>query len=114
MLGGWIGRMFGGGAAGPGFAEVKAASETGSAHLVDVREPGEFAGGHIPGAINLPLSRFDVTALPNDKPVILLCLSGARSARALGMCKSTGRNDIANYSGGMSGWRSSGGAIARR
>lgn len=114
MLGGLMGRMFGSGAAGPGFADVKAASEAGTAHLVDVREPGEFTGGHIPGAINLPLSRFDAAALPKDKPVILLCLSGARSVRALGMCKSSGRSDITNYSGGMSGWRSSGGAVARR
>ena len=115
MLGGLIGRLMGGaGHAGPDFEAVKLAVEAGAAHIVDVREEHEFAGGHVPGALNMPLSRFDAAALPADKPVILMCLSGARSARAFGQCKSTGRSDISNYSGSMADWRAHGGRIASR
>jgi rhodanese-related sulfurtransferase len=48
--------------------------------VVDVREPLEFEEGHIPGAINVPLSRFDPEALPADKQIVLVCQAGARSA----------------------------------
>jgi rhodanese-related sulfurtransferase len=41
--------------------------------VVDVREPLEFEEGHIPGAINVPLSRFDPEALPADKQIVLVC-----------------------------------------
>lgn len=87
---------------------LKRAAREGSHVIVDVREPGEFAAGHIAGAINLPLSRFDPAALPNDRPVIILCLSGARSARAQGLCGFLGRADIAQFSGGMAGWQAAG------
>ena len=95
------------------FDEIKAASETGSAHIVDVREPGEFAAGHVPGAINLPLSRFDVDQIPTGKPVILMCLSGARSGRAHSACMGNGRDDIRHFSGGFSGWAGRGGRVVR-
>ena len=46
--------------------ELKKGLADGSIALVDVREPNEFAAGHIPGAIPLPLSRFDPAQLPRD------------------------------------------------
>ena len=52
------------------FAE---AVDAGDVAVVDVREPHEFAAGHIPEAVNLPLSRFDPEELPSDKPLILIC-----------------------------------------
>ena len=113
MLGNLLGRLMGQGGGSVTFDELKAASETASAHIVDVREPGEFAAGHVPGAINLPLSRFDVDVLPTGKPVILMCLSGARSGRAHAACQGIGRDDIRHYSGGFSGWASHGGRIER-
>ena len=60
-------------------AELK----SGACVVVDVREPHEYAAGHIPGAVNQPLSRFDPGRLPAGKPVVLVCKSGARSAGAL-------------------------------
>lgn len=80
-------------------------------HIVDVREPNEFASGHVPKAKNHPLSRFDAAALPQDKPVILICQAGGRSAKALQNALSTGRTDIAHYAGGTGGWKARGGKI---
>jgi rhodanese-related sulfurtransferase len=51
--------------------------------VIDVREPHEFRGGHIPGVENHPLSQFDPGRLPQGKPVVLICQAGGRSARAL-------------------------------
>ncbi|OJW24974.1 MAG: sulfurtransferase, partial [Sphingopyxis sp. 65-8] len=56
----------------------------GEAILVDVREADEFASGHVAGALSMPLSRFQASALPaGGKPVILTCAAGRRSAMAL-------------------------------
>ncbi|UFS70062.1 sulfurtransferase [Geomonas sp. RF6] len=52
--------------------------------LVDVREPKEFTGGHIPGAVNIPLGTFAANSgsLPKDKGIIVYCNTGKRSAKA--------------------------------
>jgi rhodanese-related sulfurtransferase len=83
----------------------------GDCHVIDVRETHEHASGHIPGAVNHPLSRFDPAQLPTDKPVVLVCLSGARSARALNLAHSAGRTDVKHYPPGTAGWKGRGGAI---
>jgi rhodanese-related sulfurtransferase len=90
---------------------VKALSEK-ECVLVDVRETREFQSGHIPGAINHPLSTFNPASLAQGKPVVLICQAGGRSARALHQALSTGRKDIRHYPGGMSGWRARGGPVA--
>ena len=82
-----------------------------SCAVVDVREPHEYAAGRIPGAINLPLSRFDPAALPQGKPVVLVCLAGGRSAKALQQALRAGRKDIRHYAPGTGGWRNRGGAL---
>ena len=64
----------------------KAVSE-GEVAVVDVREPHEFAAGHIVDALNLPLSRFDPEQLPSGKPVVLICQSGRRSLAALNQAR---------------------------
>lgn len=92
------------------FAE---ASKLGQCHIVDVREPHEFAAGHIPNARNLPLSKFDPAHLPKDKPVVLVCQAGGRSARALQAAHAAGRTDVVHYAPGTGGWISRGGKVAR-
>lgn len=79
-----------------------------AALVVDVRETGEFAAGHIPGAINMPLSRFDAAALPDaaGRLVVLNCAAGRRSAMALGKCRETGIDT--HLRGGMSAWTQAG------
>ena len=93
------------------YNELTEALESGAVALVDVREPHEYASGHAPEAINLPLSHFDPAALPADKPVVLVCQAGARSARALAAARAAGRNDVSHYPGGMNGWRMEGGEV---
>jgi rhodanese-related sulfurtransferase len=79
--------------------------------IVDVREEHEYLAGHIAGAVNFPLSRFAPENLPGDKPVVLVCLAGGRSAKALRQAISAGHRDICHYSAGTSGWRARGGAL---
>jgi len=77
-----------------------------------VREPHEFAAGHIPNALNLPMSRFDPWELPQGKPVVLVCQVGGRSKNALNRARAIGRDDVRHYAGGMNGWRSRNGPVS--
>ena len=87
------------------------AVHSGEIEVVDVREPHEFASGHVPGAVNMPLSSFDPAKLPNDKPVVLICQAGGRSRTALGKVRAAGRQDVRHYAGGTNGWRAAGGDV---
>ena len=82
-----------------------------SCTIVDVREPHEFGRGHIPGALNHPLSQFNPARLAQDKPVVLICQAGGRSATALRRALAAGHQKVRHYPGGMSGWRSRGGPV---
>jgi rhodanese-related sulfurtransferase len=79
--------------------------------VVDVREPNEFAGGHVPGAINLPLSQFKPEQLPGGKPVVLVCQTGRRSGIALRHAEDAGVTGVRHYVPGTKGWRDSGAPI---
>jgi rhodanese-related sulfurtransferase len=81
------------------FADLAREAAAGSVTVVDVREPHEFNSGHVPDAINLPLSRFDAGKLPAGKPVVLICLAGGRSAQALGKALAAGVTDVCHYPG---------------
>jgi len=95
-------------------ADLAAMMKAGSVTLIDVRKPGEFWDGHIAGAINQPLSRFDPRALPQDgRRIVLYCAAGGRSATALGRCTG-GRNDVNTHlAGGISAWRRAGLPVTR-
>jgi rhodanese-related sulfurtransferase len=96
-----------------GHDELLAAIRDESVAVVDVREPHEFAGGCIPGAINLPMSRFAPERLPAGKPVVLICLSGGRSGSALRQAHGAGATEVRHYPKGMSDWRARGGPVVR-
>ena len=96
---------------GVDFDDLDEAVGSGAWTVVDVREPHEFAVGHIPNALNLPLSHFDPGELPRGKPVVLICQAGARSKNALNRARATGRDDVRHYAGGMNGWRMHGGDV---
>ena len=81
--------------------------------LIDVREPHEFEGGHIPGAVTHPLSTFDTKALAeliaNDpRRPVFSCMSGVRSVHALNAAQEAGLPIEAHYRGGFKDWASSG------
>lgn len=77
--------------------------------VVDVCEPDEFAKGHLPQAHNIPFGQLEekLPALVKDKalPVILVCASGARSGRAVGLVKKLGYEKAHSLAGGMGAWK---------
>jgi rhodanese-related sulfurtransferase len=79
-----------------------------SVPLIDVREPDEYASGHVPGAINLPLSALGehLDELP-DEPFHVICQSGGRSARVVQALEARG-HDATNVDGGTGEWAASG------
>jgi adenylyltransferase/sulfurtransferase len=76
--------------------------------LVDVREPGERAIVSIPGAVAVARAKFDsgeaFDVIPFDRPVVLHCRSGARSATALQLLRAAGHPDARHLSGGVLAW----------
>lgn len=78
--------------------------------LFDVRETGEFKGGHAASARSLPLSgmqsRF-ARELPKEREILIICQSGARSAQACNFLAAQGYN-VVNVSGGTAAWRRAG------
>jgi rhodanese-related sulfurtransferase len=76
------------------------------AQLIDVREPNEFAGGHILGARNIPLTQLKtrLKEIRPDKPVYLYCQSGSRSGRAAQMLYKKGYKDLNHLQGGFKKW----------
>lgn len=93
------------------FEDLSEALESEACALVDVREPYEFDEGHAPGAINMPMSTFDPASLPSGKPVVLICRSGVRTARALALARAAGVTGLRHFRGGMLGWANSGGEV---
>jgi len=76
------------------------------ARLVDVRTPGEFGAGHIPGAINIPVQQLGARMSelqPKDAAVVVYCRSGHRSGIAARMLKSAGFKAVRDL-GPMSRW----------
>jgi rhodanese-related sulfurtransferase len=97
-----------------GLDEVKRGLDDGSIVLVDVREPHEFAAGHIPGSISHPLSAFDPAALPAEqgRRIVFSCASGVRSVRALEFAQAAGLDLHEHYKGGFKEWSAAGEPVA--
>jgi adenylyltransferase/sulfurtransferase len=76
--------------------------------LIDVREPSEYEIVKIPGSVLIPKQGFldgsALSGLPQDKPIILHCKSGVRSAECLAILKSAGFADASHVSGGVVAW----------
>jgi phage shock protein E len=72
------------------------------AKIIDVRTPGEFADEAYPGAVNIPLSILPEKLRelgPKDKPILVYCASGARSAQAARLLAKAGFTDVLNAGG---------------
>jgi rhodanese-related sulfurtransferase len=94
--------------------------------IVDVREPEEFADGHIPGAVNIPLGRLEIEVDTHpavvaregearslrERPVVRYCLSGGRSARAAAALQRLGFENPVSLAGGILAWTGDGHPVA--
>jgi len=82
--------------------------EAGGVFVVDVREPDEFTGGHIPEAVNMPLGEMSDYAafLPEDReaPILVVCQTGNRSLSGALFLTSLGYRDVRSINGGTQGW----------
>ena len=78
--------------------------------LIDVREANEFSDVRAPGAVLVPMSAFAARAgeLPKDRPLMVVCHLGGRSAAAAGFLLRSGWSDVVNVAGGMMAWRQAG------
>ena len=78
--------------------------------VVDVREPHEYARGHVPGAVSVPQAELALRLndLPRERELLVVCEGGARSARAARFLKRLGFSHVNNLVGGTSAWRSAG------
>jgi len=87
--------------------------------VVDVREPGEFADGHLPGAVNIPrgVMEFKVDEHPalteRDRPLLIYCKAGGRGALAARTLLRMGFARVTNLAGGYDGWVQAGRPVER-
>ena len=98
-----------------GEAERRLREDPGKPVLLDVREPAEFAEVRAPGALLVPTSTFmdHIDELPADRPLLVICGTGVRSAAVTGFLSRGGRTDVANVAGGMKAWELAGLPIRR-
>ncbi|MCE1241478.1 MAG: rhodanese-like domain-containing protein [Azonexaceae bacterium] len=82
------------------------------AAVLDVREPAEFAAGHIPEALNIPVAklgeRLGELEKYREKPLIVCCAAGMRSNKACAELKKQGFAHLNNLSGGVDAWVAAG------
>ncbi len=79
------------------------------AQLIDVRESNEWKSGHAPGAKHIPLGSLEnrLGSIAKERPVMVMCQSGMRSAQAAKVLASAGY-EVSNVSGGMTAWKRAG------
>ena len=77
--------------------------------VIDVREPDEYAAGHVPGAVLMPLATVpdNLDRFRSDEPTYVICQSGGRSMRACEYAAGEGY-DVVNVAGGTGAWIASG------
>lgn len=99
----------GGGAAGVSPQEAVQLINKEKAVVVDVCSVAEFEAGHMAGAKHVPLAELETKLVNVAKnkavPVVLVCASGARSSRAVGLAKKLGYDKAYSLTGGMGAWR---------
>jgi rhodanese-related sulfurtransferase len=83
--------------------------------IVDVREADELAAVRVDGVTHVPMSGFTEHAgeLPKDRPLLILCASGARSAAVTAYLLRSGWTDVANIDGGINAWQKAGLPVQR-
>jgi hydroxyacylglutathione hydrolase len=96
-------------------AELAPLLARGEVTVVDVRNRSEWDAGHLPGAIHIPGGHLEarLAEIPRDKPIVVQCQSGARSAIAASVLHRLGRHDVTNLVGGITDWQASGREVVR-
>ena len=96
-------------------AELDALLAQGAVRVLDVREEAEFRGGHLPGAIHVPVKRLPdrVDRLQRDKPYAVICASGSRSRGATTYLLDRGFEGTVSVRGGTGAWARSGRPLVR-
>ena len=78
--------------------------------VIDVRQPREWAAGHIEGAVHIPGAEAQdrLDEIPRSKPIAVICGSGYRSSAVASLLKNRGYREVCNVLGGMGAWKKSG------
>ncbi|MGA9378897.1 MAG: rhodanese-like domain-containing protein [Phormidium sp.] len=95
--------------------KLKDLAKNQNALLVDVREPSEFTSGHIPGAINIPLRGLtqNLDKIPQNRPVVLYCTTGYRTAMGVMSLEMLGYTNVSGFPPSIQGWKASGEPLER-
>lgn len=80
------------------------------AFILDVREPSEWNEVHVPGTTLIPLGQLSsrLKEVPKDKPVVVICRSGNRSAQARDLLLGSGFSSVTSVAGGINDWKAKG------
>ncbi|WP_159790526.1 rhodanese-like domain-containing protein [Sodalinema gerasimenkoae] len=89
-------------------SSLKLQLDAGEILLIDVREPSEHAGEKIAGSQLMPLSRFNPQDIPSDRPFVLHCQTGTRSAQAAQKLFAAGVEQVSHLDGGLNAWKQAG------
>jgi len=91
-------------------SELQSRVSAGTVTVVDVRSANEWAGGHLPGAIHIPLGYLAERSgsIPTTRPIVLQCQAGSRSAIAASLLERLGFTGVINLTGGFSAWEAEG------
>jgi hydroxyacylglutathione hydrolase len=83
--------------------------------VLDVREPAEWADGHVPGARHVPMREVPrrLAELPRDRRIAVMCAGGARSSLVASVLRGQGFTDVLNVWGGFTAWTQAGLPTAR-
>ena len=94
--------------------DLKELMAAGNMMLIDVRQPSEYRGGHIIGAVNIPLKELErhLGEIPPDKEIVLYCTTGYRSAMGVMALRLKGYTHVRGFPPSLAGWQAAGGAQA--
>ncbi len=90
--------------------ELAEGTRAGEVEILDVRGRSEWEAGHLPGVANIPLGHLidRLDEVPRDRPVVLHCQGGSRSAIGASILRARGYTDVANLEGGFAEWEKAG------
>ncbi|WP_433053822.1 rhodanese-like domain-containing protein [Dactylosporangium sp. CS-033363] len=98
---------------GPSIPTASVGDIAEDAYLLDVREDDEWAAGHAPGAVHVPMMQIPASLgdIPTDRDVFVVCRVGGRSAQVVAFLQQNGVDNAINVGGGMQSWEATGRAM---